>query len=599
MRRRPTKTIVAASVGALMIFAVTVLASQVAVLMHEGATTRLVERIGDVYLDGLSAAVAPHLENGRTNELQKVLERMASYHDGVREVRLVIRAVGGEVLADLARDDAAKRSELPPAREEVSLTSSEDRGRLWVQRPLMIGGHAVAVLSAQLDVKPIRDERFAANMTSLVLNAALAVLLAAIGFFVMRRLLQPLRLLEAALVDAVDGDPRPIPLETVKETATRVDRLLVEYNRMAAASAERSQLQLLLAERLRSADLGRLAATIAHEVRNPLSGMLNAVDTARRFRDNPDAVAASLDLLERGLRAIARVVETTLSLHRPSTRHAAMKPIDFDDLERLLAPLAERQNTRLQWSADVGHDWAVDAAIVRQIVLNLAINALAAAGSGVATLALPGSAGVPAPIAAQTLVLPYNDLDAVREAFAVHGENIAAIIVEAASANMGVVPPLPGFNAALADIAYVNRIPQAFYHVHPESMMRTVYRGSFLDLRQRKAAFDSFFQHDAASIANAHNLRNLANRSLAREALWDACRAYDRNEVAVCHVEELVDFAITTYPNAASLPEYAALRRRQWLGPVICNRTQIFAAPALLRKVQRAALKQRWKHQGV
>ncbi len=79
---------------------------------------------------------------------------------------------------------------------------------------------------------------------------------------------------------------------------------------------------------------------------------------------------------------------------------------------------------------------------------------LAAAGSGVATLALPGSAGVPAPIAAQTLVLPYNDLDAVRAAFAEHGERIAAVIVEAASANMGVVPPLPGFNAALADIAH-------------------------------------------------------------------------------------------------------------------------------------------------
>lgn len=79
---------------------------------------------------------------------------------------------------------------------------------------------------------------------------------------------------------------------------------------------------------------------------------------------------------------------------------------------------------------------------------------LAAAGSGVATLALPGSAGVPAPIAAQTLVLPYNDLDAVREAFAVHGDRIAAIIVEAAAANMGVVAPLPGYNAALADIAH-------------------------------------------------------------------------------------------------------------------------------------------------
>jgi glutamate-1-semialdehyde 2,1-aminomutase len=79
---------------------------------------------------------------------------------------------------------------------------------------------------------------------------------------------------------------------------------------------------------------------------------------------------------------------------------------------------------------------------------------LAAAGSGVATLALPGSAGVPAPIAAQTLVLPYNDLPALEEAFAVHGERIAGIIVEASAANMGVVPPRPGFNAALADIAH-------------------------------------------------------------------------------------------------------------------------------------------------
>lgn len=81
---------------------------------------------------------------------------------------------------------------------------------------------------------------------------------------------------------------------------------------------------------------------------------------------------------------------------------------------------------------------------------------LAEAGSGIATLALPGSAGVPAAIAAQTLVVPYNDLDALRAVFAEHGDRIAAVITEAAAANMGVLAPADGFNAALCELAHGN-----------------------------------------------------------------------------------------------------------------------------------------------
>jgi glutamate-1-semialdehyde 2,1-aminomutase len=77
---------------------------------------------------------------------------------------------------------------------------------------------------------------------------------------------------------------------------------------------------------------------------------------------------------------------------------------------------------------------------------------LAAAGSGVATLAIPDTAGVPRSYTDKTVVIPYNDTTAVRAVFDALGEQVAAVIVEPVAGNMGVVPPAPGFLEFLRDI---------------------------------------------------------------------------------------------------------------------------------------------------
>ncbi len=122
--------------------------------------------------------------------------------------------------------------------------------------------------------------------------------------------------------------------------------------------------------------------------------------------------------------------------------------------------------------------------------------------------------------------------------------------------------------AAVSEIAFVRGAPQALYRVHAGSMLRSD-PDPLLDLTERRTAFERFFAGAGGALPGAGALRATVRRTLARQALWQASRAYDRGEVegdGRALVGELVAFALATSAETERLREWHGLRLRQRIG---------------------------------
>jgi hypothetical protein len=122
--------------------------------------------------------------------------------------------------------------------------------------------------------------------------------------------------------------------------------------------------------------------------------------------------------------------------------------------------------------------------------------------------------------------------------------------------------------AAFADVAYIKGAPQALYRIHSDSMLRSD-PDPLVDLRERRAAFQSMFTSCAHLLDDAEELRAMVNRRLARQALWAASRTMDRgvsDQRGAAKIEELVEFALEVYPAASGLREWRGLQLRRRIG---------------------------------
>ena len=255
-------------------------------------------------------------------------------------------------------------------------------GRAWLARSLREEGFSVGRILAEIDISGLLRVRRHVLLTLIAVNAALALGFATLGVLALRRMLKPLSVLSGYVERVRAGRADPIPESMRHRVSREFDLLFDRFNAMARALNEREELASRLADQEKYAVLGKLASGMAHEVNNPLGGLFNALDTLRRHGDDAKAREATLALLERGLRHIRDVVRSSLVMYRREAGSSSLRPVDIDDLRLLIEPETSRKRLQIVWNNDLRGSLSVPADSVRQVILNLLINACAATPLG-------------------------------------------------------------------------------------------------------------------------------------------------------------------------------------------------------------------------
>lgn len=154
-------------------------------------------------------------------------------------------------------------------------------------------------------------------------------------------------------------------------------RLFAAYNQMLQERKTKEALEIQIVQSERLAAVGQLAAGIAHEINNPLSGMLTAIDTLKCHGEVNPQTLKTITLIERGLGQIKETVGALLVEAKLKSRD--LLPQDIEDVLTLITPMAGKKALHVNWHNSLSEEIPLPATFVRQIMINLLLNAVQAA----------------------------------------------------------------------------------------------------------------------------------------------------------------------------------------------------------------------------
>ncbi len=233
-------------------------------------------------------------------------------------------------------------------------------------------GVRLGTLIMSYSKKPFEQRFYTLTRTALLITLVVLAVLLPFGAYWGKRMAAPLLHLSDTMSKVTTNLPEPDQIE-LEESKDEIGQLAKSFKTMLAELKEKEQLQQQVITTDRLAALGRLAAGVAHEINNPLGGMLNAISTFKRHGEQDALTLKTLSILERGLLQIKETVAALLVEARAQTR-----PFDLNDVAdicTLVQPDIAKKHVSFTREIDIIDAQAVSSTLVRQVIINLLLNA--------------------------------------------------------------------------------------------------------------------------------------------------------------------------------------------------------------------------------
>jgi len=252
----------------------------------------------------------------------------------------------------------------------------QDAQNIYIAAPIVNEGFSLGTLIVVHSKDVLEPRLYRTALHGGLVGLLVLLVLLPINWSWGQRLARPLMLLTERMKSLKTGDIDNLETK-VYPYHDEVGQLLEAYHRIVEDHGinEALEQQVIHSERL--AAVGRLAAGVAHEINNPLGGMLTAIDTLQNYGEMDARTAKTIALIQRGLTQIKETVGALLVESRVRSRN--LEPQDFEDVRNLVLPQARNKELLLDWRSSLARPLPVQANQVRQVLINLLLNAIHAA----------------------------------------------------------------------------------------------------------------------------------------------------------------------------------------------------------------------------